>query len=54
MDCVRIDMDGHSIESDDYQLETITSVRGKTKKIIIWIRNYSWRYLVYKIHMENL
>jgi len=44
----------HPLERDDYTMLKYTKVGGRIKKVTLWIRNYSWRYLVYKIHMENV
>ena len=44
----------HPEKEDDFQLLATTKVGGKLKLVSIWVRDYSWRYLVYKIHMEAL
>ena len=44
----------HPVDNDQFTIKKVIKIKGKRKKITLWIRNYNWRYLVYKIHMEKL
>lgn len=38
---------------DEFILEKNTKINEKRKKIKLWIKDYNWRYLAHKIHMET-
>ena len=43
----------HPPDSSQYELHEIIMVRGVPKRVTIWVHEYSWNYLVYKIHIEG-
>lgn len=43
----------HSNINDEFKLEKIIKRKRNRKKVTLWVKDYSWRYLVYKAHMEK-
>ena len=43
----------HPKDKDLYELVEIVIIKGKPRKITVWVREFSWSFLVYKLHMES-
>lgn len=42
------------IDEEEFIIETLRKVNRAIVKVSLWVREYEWRFLVYKIHVESI
>jgi len=40
------------INEEEFIIQTLRRTDGKLVKVSLWVHDYGWRFLVYKVHVE--